>query len=436
MGQPEEPHIPVAYAVPMPAGAPAQQQPSSNHYFPFPIDVPAINGGRSSRVMLPPETTSGITATTLTEEAIQVLRDQGYTRGLAEALSKNKQAFPLSIWIVDNSGSMASRDGHRLIETKSKDQVKLVSCTRWAELQQTVLYHAQMAAHVLQSPILFRLLNDPGHHVGPQQFSICHDRGVGGGGYNKNNVNHDLSVVQSTMMSAAPDGATPLIAHLQEIRQDIIAMSQVEENSLRRHGTKVALVVATDGLPSNKSGISDDKVKQQFIETLQSLQGLPVWVVIRLCTDDAQTVQFYNSLDDQLELSIEVLDDFSNEAQEMHTHNAWLNYGLPLHRMRELGFHNKLLDLMDERPLTMDELRDFFRILFGDAAMQSVPDPQADWCGFVQAMDKLNRKESKTWNPVTKRVETWIDMSRLKNSYGPGWMSLAFGWKERICVAS
>jgi Mg-chelatase subunit ChlD len=383
--------------------------------------------------MFPTATTSDAAAT-LSEKSIQMLRDQGFTRGFAEALSRNKQAFPLSIWIVDNSGSMASRDGHRLIEANNKDQVKLVSCTRWAELQQTVQYHVQMAA-LLTSPTVFRLLNDPGRHVGPQKFSICHNQGGEwgrDGGHCNSNVNHDLSVAQSTMMSAAPDGGTPLIEHLQEIRQDIISMLQLEGGSLRRNGTKVALIVATDGLPTNKRGISDTAVQKQFVEALRSLQGLPVWVVIRLCTDDVQTVQFYNSLDDQLELSIEVLDDFTNEAQEMHTHNAWLNYGLPLHRMRELGFHSKLLDLMDERRLTMDELRDFFGILFGNGAMQNVPDPQADWTAFVQAIDKLNRKEIKTWNPISKRVESWIDMSRLKSIYGPGWMAWTIGWKELI----
>lgn len=148
---------------------------------------------------------------------------------------------------------------------------------------------------------------------------------------------------------------------------------------------------------------------------------------VRLCTDEEQTVEFYNSLlDDILELNIEVLDDFTNEAHELHKHNPWLNYSLPLHRMRELGFHNKLLDLMDERQLSKDELCDFFRILFTDKAMRSVPDPQADWNGFVQAIDELNDDEIKTWNPIHKRVESWIDMSSLKKIYGHGLLSWAF----------
>jgi Mg-chelatase subunit ChlD len=247
----------------------------------------AMNGGRSSRVLLP---RNGQENAAMSESTIQSLLEQGYTRGLAEALRKNKHAFPLSIWIVDNSGSMASPDGHRLVATTQSQKVKLVPCTRWAEMQQTVDYHVQMAA-LLTSPTVFRLLNDPGRHVGPQQFSVA-ERG-------SQHMDEDLAIAQSCMMNATPSGVTPLIAHLHEIRQNVIDM----ESSLRKDGTRVVVVLATDGLPTNESGISSDVVKQQFVQALRALEGLPVWLVIRLCTDDDTVVQYYNTLDDQLELS-------------------------------------------------------------------------------------------------------------------------------------
>jgi hypothetical protein len=247
----------------------------------------AVNGGRSSRVLLP---RNGQENATMTESTIQSLLQQGYTRGLAEALRKNKLAFPLSIWIVDNSGSMASRDGHRLVETAQAQKVKLVPCTRWAEMQQTVDYHVQMAA-LLTSPTVFRLLNDPGRHVGPQQFSIA-ERG-------SEYMDQDVAIAQSTMLNATPSGVTPLIAHLHEIRQNIVDL----ESSLREDGSRVVVVLATDGLPTDECGISSDSVKHQFVQALRSLEGLPVWLVIRLCTDDDAVVEYYNSLDDQLELS-------------------------------------------------------------------------------------------------------------------------------------
>lgn len=132
-------------------------------------------------------------------------------------------------------------------------------------------------------------------------------------------------------------------------------------------------------------------------------------------------MEFWNNLDGQLELSLEVLDDFIAEAKEIQETNPWLNYGLPLHRMREMGFYSKLFDLLDERTLAKDELREFFRLLFGQAKMDMVPDPQLDWGDFCNAIDRLNRQEGKTWNPVTRRMDHWVDIRKLRHAYRKGW---------------
>ena len=76
--------------------------------------------------------------------------------GLAKSLFSNAIEFPLRIWVVDNSGSMSITDGHRFVETSNSKQVKVVSCTRWAEIKETVLYHAEISA-LLQAPTVFRV---------------------------------------------------------------------------------------------------------------------------------------------------------------------------------------------------------------------------------------------------------------------------------------
>jgi hypothetical protein len=338
---------------------------------------------------------------------MKALEHQGFTRGLAESLWKTKRMFPLRIWVVDNSGSMAATDGHRVVETLKKNDVKFVNCTRWAEMQQTVDYHAQLAA-LIKSPTVFRMLNDPGRVNGPQQFSIA-ERGDAF-------IDEDLAIAQSTVMNSSPGGCTPLIQHLKEIRANIVSM----EPELRENGTKVAVIIATDGLPSNDHGISDQTVQRQFLEALRSLEGLPVWVVVKLCTDEDSIVDYYNDLDGQLELSLEVIDDFVGEAKEIHEFNRWLNYGLPLHRMREMGYHDRIFDLLDERKLSKDELREFFRILFGNSNMDGVPDPEADWKGFLEAVTSLVNKEKKQLNPLTRKMEPWFDTRKLKKDYGTG----------------
>lgn len=108
----------------------------------------------------------------------------------------------------------------------------------------------------------------------------------------------------------------------------------------------MAIIIATDGLPTDAEGYGGGEVLNEFVQALKSLEGLPVWLVIRLCTDEKKVTSFYNSLDEQLELSLEVLDDFLGEAREVNRFNKWLNYALPLHRCRELGYHDRLLDLI------------------------------------------------------------------------------------------
>jgi hypothetical protein len=300
---------------------------------------------------------------------------------------------------------MATNDGHRIVETNNKNDVKFVSCSRWAEIRETVEYHAQIAA-LLEIPTVFRLLNDPGRMCGPQQFSIS-ERGP-------EYIAEDLNIALSTMKQATPSGVTPLAEHIREIRENMLDM----QARLMENGQKVVIVLATDGLPSDSFGVSSQATQTEFQRALRSLEGLPVWIVVRLCTDEKDVVEFYNSLDSQLELSLEVLDDFAGEAEEVYEHNKWLNYALPLHRIREMGFSHKLFDLLDERRLTKDELRDFAYLLFGAERFDGIPDPQVDFRGFCNHLGAIVSNEQKQWCPNRKKVMPWIDMKKLASTYG------------------
>jgi hypothetical protein len=179
----------------------------------------------------------------------------------------------------------------------------------------------------------------------------------------------------------------------------------------------VAVILATDGLPTDDQGYGSDEITQQFIKALRSLEGLPIWLVIRLCTDEANVTEFYNQLDGMLELSLEVLDDFWGESKEVQTHNPWLNYALPMHRCRELGYHDRLFDLVDERPLTKGELRDFCVLLFG-VEVESVPDPVVEWKEFLLFVQDRLTQELPQWNPLKKKVKPWISVKKLNKIYG------------------
>ncbi len=62
--------------------------------------------------------------------------------------------------------------------------------------------------------------------------------------------------------------------------------------------------------------------RDEFKEAMRSLEGLPIWVVVRLCTDQENVVQFNNDLDADLELSLEVLDNYIDEANEIQATNS------------------------------------------------------------------------------------------------------------------
>jgi hypothetical protein len=184
------------------------------------------------------------------------------------------------------------------------------------------------------------------------------------------------------------------------------------------------------GLPTDATGLTTQTIRNDFENALKRLQQLPVWIVVRLCTDEASVLAYYENLDRQLELSLEVLDDFEGEAKEIFFHNPWLTYSLVLHRCREMGLSHRLLDLLDERQLTVEEMLTFVRVLFGGDA--TLPDPHTDWTTFKAQLQTLVKGEEKQYNPIKQMVLPWIDFRELERTYGP---TTFFGQYGNLAVA-
>lgn len=225
----------------------------------------AYGRNRLSMTSLPgPGGTRGKDSRGVDKSHVQELIKEGYSTGLAKALSENAATYDFRFWVIDNSGSMQIGDGHRFVSTSKKSSVKAVPCTRWEELQGTVKYHARMAA-LLDSPTIFQLLNDPGMRTAPQRFSVC-ERG-------ENSAIEDVRIASNIIKKVKPTGVTPLTQHIWEIQENIARMTP----ELRRQDKKVALILATDGLPTDGQGYGGIDVTDEFIKALRSLEGLPVW---------------------------------------------------------------------------------------------------------------------------------------------------------------
>lgn len=346
----------------------------------------------------------------ISTEQLTVLQNiYDFPFGLANQVLLSRAACPIRFWVIDNSGSMLANDGH-VMRTTSTKKVQVEACTRWTELQQSMIFHTDMAG-LLQVPTVFRMLNNPGSFVGPQEFSIANTQSV----HSVVGIQEEVRYAKKVMERCQAAGVTPLTEHVWQIHDQIKAM----ERSLRKKRSKAAVILCTDGLPSDPSGQTNEGTWAAFIQSLLCLQSLPAWIVIRLCTDEKEVVDFYNAMDRTVKMPLEVIDDFIGEAAEVHNVNPWLNYALPLHRVREMGIQHSVFDLLDERPLNRDELVQFCRLLFGDDVFYKAPCAHDDWPGYTKFLANVVNREKKQWNPNTRRMDNWIDLKRIQKHFGP-----------------
>lgn len=177
-------------------------------------------------------------------------------------------------------------------------------------------------------------------------------------------------------------------------------------NDLRSNHQMASLTIATDGRASDGD----------LSNHLNKLKNLPLWTVIRLCTDEDSVVNYYNDIDQVVELEMDVLDDLGGECEEVMTNNAWLNYAEPMHRLREFGIHRKEIDLLDEAVLSGDQLCGTLAIVLGP---DNYPHPQVDLEALVNKVNEKLAREPQAFNPKYKKFKPWIDVKALIKSYGP-----------------
>jgi hypothetical protein len=53
-----------------------------------------------------------------------------------------------------------------------------------------------------------------------------------------------------------------------------------------------------------------------------------------------------------------------------------------------------------------------------DVPVRDLPEPAVDWNAFSNRISELNDRTPMVFNPVTKKLTKWIDMTALNNKYG------------------
>jgi len=307
-------------------------------------------------------------------------------RGLVNVVAKAAQDCAIRYWIVDNSGSMSIGDGKRFVtdpRSSVKGMRKQVSCSRWEELSETLRWVAKTAT-LLRARTEFRFLNPP---TGAPQVIVV------GAGDGENDVAAQGALERA--LASGPAGGTPLCASLAGVVTEVRASA----SALRSSGRTAVVVVASDGEASDGD----------LGRALAPLVGQPASVVVRLCTDDERVVEYWNDIDGDLELELDVLDDLSGEGAEVHAHNSWVAYGEALHRAREWGGSPKELDWLDERPLSPPEAQRLVEFILGPFNSSLQLDPDA----FLGELDDALGTVVEVFDADTGQCRPWIDQRGL-----------------------
>jgi hypothetical protein len=133
----------------------------------------------------------------------------------------------------------------------------------------------------------------------------------------------------------------------------IVSELTTQAPALRSAGKKAKVIIATDGEPSDGN----------LALAMAPLKNLPVIVVIRLCTSEDKIVDYWNGVDKDLELNMDIIDDLNSEAEGVTELNPWLYYSEPIQRFREAGSQLREIDLLDEAKLSADQIRNFCILL-------------------------------------------------------------------------
>jgi len=249
-------------------------------------------------------------------------------------------------------------------------------------MNEALRFHIGLA-HSAKAPTEFRFLN------GPKPVMIGQ-----GDDINNDTVRDKLL----DYLEGSPNGGTPLCRHIREVTEKILLLTP----ELRRDGRKAVIVIFTDGRADDGS----------LVDAMKPLKQLPVTVVIRLCTDENNVIDYWNNIDAELEINMDVLDDFESEAKECYVHNKWLTYGMPIQRIREFGVHMKEFDLLDEMKLNVDQVRMVCSKLF-DMEINNIVNPDENFPEFLKVLKNYVDIENLVFDPVQKKLNKWININNV-----------------------
>ena len=302
--------------------------------------------------------------------------------GLSKAIIQSRSKTAFRFVILDNSKSMCKRDGHVIVYDR-KGVPRVEESTRWDEVVASTRVIANLA-DLASLPTEIRLLN----RSEPVVIGASSSSSSSSSGLVRvlNNLNHE------------PSGTTPMCKQL----LDVIEQLQCMEYELKASGKVAQLIIMTDC----------ETTDGNLVDVLKPLEGMPLQIIIRMCTDERSVTEYWHNINAQLDLDIYVLDHCDVEAVEVMENNNWLTYAEPLHRMREFGIMVPALNHLNYRQLTRTEIKSVLELLGGTDSLL-LPNPETDWPAFVEAAKVSLQSLPMVYCPVRNEPRPWIDVEQV-----------------------
>ena len=308
--------------------------------------------------------------------------------GLQDFFINNVNRTSKRYFIYDDSGSMSNKDGEFY---NGNEKIK---CSRWDEQFRVFDFHARTCdSGLIETKFVF--LNRGHFILGKTKYP------------NINNL-----ILSYRNMNG---GATPLCRTIKSI---------IDELSTETLYQQVQIVLCTDGQPSDSIGGNSPNSSFEKL-LLKLVKDFNVKLVIRLCTDQEDVVEYWNKIDSDLELNLDIIDGYVSEVKEIELVNSIICYPQQIHQAREFGITDPLFDILDERELSSFQLFTYASFFIGTHNIEGLnPDSVEDrmivdaklrelppLCCAIHKSDRLPvnffsvRCEIKSQNIQSSRVE-------------------------------
>jgi len=215
--------------------------------------------------------------------------DQFWTTKWIQKLNHASSEIPLRIWIIQYTRSMNACDRVicSLIErnaSSSSDRIRKCT-TRWGEIKDTVMYHAELAC-TIKAPVHFHLVQNTSDGLCTLKCPIDSSSSL--------DTQQDLLYLKQSLDSMVSHDKTRLIRSIKEVRSQISSMKL----SLQSKSQRVAIILPMDGLilppaPDDETivhGHMGHDPSDLFIQALKSFEELPVIFVVILSTHEKHVI--------------------------------------------------------------------------------------------------------------------------------------------------